>query len=159
MREEGIPWIVAVDDVEGTVHQSYGGLADPSYLLDADGRVAYYNMWTHAPTLHQAMEALMRQDGRGVVGDGIDHTPHMAAAMTEGWKGIRRGLPQSYTDLETAAPGMATGIKLGYKMRSLLAPFTLRAEPLPAPVKLALAAGAAWLAGRAARRAVRGRSS
>ena len=38
-REEAIPWPVLVDDLEGTVHQAYGGLADPTYLIDRDGRV------------------------------------------------------------------------------------------------------------------------
>ena len=45
-REEGIPWVILVDDLEGTVHRTYGGLADPTYLIDRDGRVAYYNLWT-----------------------------------------------------------------------------------------------------------------
>ena len=39
-RDEGIPWPVLVDDLAGTVHQVYGRLADPTYLIDADGRVA-----------------------------------------------------------------------------------------------------------------------
>ena len=51
-REEGISWPVLVDDLEGTVHQVYSGLADPSYLIDVDGRVAYYNMWSSSPVLH-----------------------------------------------------------------------------------------------------------
>ncbi len=51
-QDDGIPWTVLADDLQGTVHQVYGGLADPTYLIDADGRVAYYDMWTHAPTLY-----------------------------------------------------------------------------------------------------------
>lgn len=31
-REEGLAWDVLVDGLEGTVHQVYGGLADPAYL-------------------------------------------------------------------------------------------------------------------------------
>jgi hypothetical protein len=155
VQEEGIPWTVLVDDLEGRVHQSYGGLADPSYLIGGDGRVSFYNMWTHAPTLNEAIVALRHQGGQGVVQGGIDHVMHLAASMTDGWKGIRRGLPQSYVDLETAAPGMGSGTWLGYQMRPALAPLTLRSEPLPAPVKLALAAGAGFLLGRVARRALR----
>ncbi|MDQ3043585.1 MAG: hypothetical protein M3R06_00330 [Chloroflexota bacterium] len=41
-EQEGIPWRVLVDDLEGTVHQVYSGLADPTYLIDAEGRVAYF---------------------------------------------------------------------------------------------------------------------
>jgi hypothetical protein len=154
-EEEGIPWPVVVDDIGGTAHQVYGGLADPTYLVDADGRIAYYNMWTHAPTLYRAIEALMARGGRGVVRSGIDHRPHVLPAMTAGWKGIRRGLPQSAVDLATASPGAVAGLWLGYRMRPLLAPLTLRARPLPWPVRVALAAGATVLAGELARRFAR----
>ena len=145
-EQDGIPWDVVVDDLEGTVHQVYGGMSDPTYLIDADGRVAYYNMWTHAPTLHIAIEALLAQGGRGVVAGGVDRTPHMGAALTDGWRGLRRGLPQSLIDIETAGPTTGLGAWLGYQLKPLLAPVTLRAEPLPTGARLALAAGAAALA-------------
>ena len=141
-RDEGIPWPVLVDDVPGTVHRSYGGLADPTYLIDADGRVAYYNMWTYAPSLHEAIEALLRQGGRGVVLGGIRRTPNLGPTMTDGWRGLRRGLPQSFVDLELATPGSASGAWLGHQLRPILAPLTLRAEPLPRPARLGLTIGA-----------------
>ncbi len=147
-HEDRIGWPVLVDDLAGTVHQVYGGLADPTYLVDAEGRVAFYNMWTYGPALHEAIEALLAQGGRGVVRGGIDHTPYLLPALTDGWRGLRRGLPQSYTDLMTASPGMASMLWLSYQVRPLLAPFTLRAEPLPAPVKLGLAVGAGLLLAR-----------
>lgn len=160
-QDEAITWPVLVDDLEGTVHQTYGGLGDPTYLIDVDGRVAYYNMWTHVPTLHRAIMALREAGGRGVVLRGIDHVPHMAAAMTDGWKGLRRGLPQSFTDLMKAAPGAATGVWLGYKLRLLLKPLTLRATPLPRIARVAMAVGALAIAGaitvRIVRRYQRGR--
>jgi hypothetical protein len=112
-------------------------------------------MWTHAPTLHRAIVALVRQGGSGVVLGGIDRTPHMLAAMTDGWKGIRRGLPQSFIELEFAFPGVATGTWLGHQFRPLLAPLTLRSTPLPTPARIALAAGAAMLAGLAVRLVVK----
>jgi hypothetical protein len=150
-----IPWPVLIDDLEGTVHQVYSGLADPTYLIDADGRVAYLNMWTHAPNLNEAIAALLGQGGRGIVNGGIDHVMHLLPAMTDGWRGIRLGLPQSYTDLETAAPGMGSGIWLGYQLRPVLAPLTLRSEPLSPTGRAGIALGvvvAAILAIRALRR-------
>jgi len=139
VRDEGIPWTVLVDDLQGTAHQVYGGMADPTYLIDADGHVAYYNMWTHVPTLHTAIAALVEQGGRGVTTGGLDRTMHMLAAMTDGWKGLRRGLPQSLIDIETAGPGTGSGAWLGYQLRPLLAPLTLRATPLPRRTRVALA--------------------
>jgi hypothetical protein len=135
-------------------------MADPTFLLDADGRVAFYNMWTHAPTLHRAISRLVAQGGHGVVCGGIDRTPHLLASVADGWRGLERGLPQSYTDLEAAAPGMAAGIKLGSQFRPLLAPVALRAEPLPRAAKVGLAAGAvaaAVLMGLLARGPIPGR--
>lgn len=140
-RDEDVPYTVVVDDLEGTVHQVYGGLADPTYVLDADGRVAFYSMWTHAPTLHEALEELERE-GSGVVRGGMDRTPHLGAAMTDGWRGLRKGAPQSIIEIETSFPTSALGPWLGYQMRPLLAPLTLRAEPLPTQTKVALTAGA-----------------
>ncbi|MDQ3040941.1 MAG: hypothetical protein M3R11_01005 [Acidobacteriota bacterium] len=144
-REDDVLYPVLVDDLEGTTHQVYGGLADPTYLIDADGRVSFYNMWTHAPTLHKAIDELLKQSGRGVVMGGTHRTPHLLASMTDGWKGLRRGLPQSFIELETSAPGAASMPWLGFQLRTLLAPLTLRAEPLPVPVKFALAVGAGAL--------------
>lgn len=144
-READIPYPVLIDDLQGTTHQVYGGLADPTYLIDRDGRVAFYNMWTHAPTLHEAIEELLNQDGRGTVKGGTDRTPHLLASMVDGWRGLRRGFPQSAIELELSAPGMASGTWLGYQLKPLLAPLALRGKPLPVPVKFALAIGAGAL--------------
>ncbi len=143
--EEEIPYPVLVDDLEGTTHQVYGGLADPTYLIDADGRVSFYNMWTHAPTLHEAIEDLMKQAGRGIVKGGKYRTPHLLATITDGWKGLRRGFPRSLIELDLSAPGMGSGTWLGYQFRPLLAPIALRGKPLPTTAKLGLAIGAGAL--------------
>jgi hypothetical protein len=150
-RDERIPYPVLVDDLEGTVHQAYGGLADPTYLIDADGRVAFYNMWTHAPTLWRALERLLARGGRGavrdVVGrDGIDHVPHLLSTIAHGWKGLRRGAPTSVVDIELALPGSGLLPWVGWQLRPLLEPVAIRARPLPPAARLALGAAAVGLA-------------
>jgi hypothetical protein len=92
----------------GTSHQVYGALANPTYLIDADGRVAFYNMWRYAPNLYREIEDLLQQGERGVVLGGIDHVLHLGSTMIHGWRGIQRGLPQSYLDLERSAPSSAS---------------------------------------------------
>jgi hypothetical protein len=144
-QEEGIPWTVLIDDLEGTTHQLYGGLADPTYLIDAEGYVAFYNMWTHVPTLHQAIVTLLKQGGRGVVRGGIDSRPHFLPSIADGWRGLSRGLPQSFIDLETSAPALASGTWLGHRLRPLLAPLALRTEPLPRFLRFGLAVGTGLL--------------
>ncbi len=152
---EGFPWPVLVDDLAGTVHQVYSGLVDPTYLIDAEGRVAYFSMWTGVSGIYQAIQEVLDAGGRGVVKGGWDRMPHLAPSMTDGWRGLRLGLPQSVIDLTLASPGMASSTWLGYQLRPLLAPLTLRARPLPIVVKLALAAGAAIPLAIAIGRAVR----
>ncbi|MBL8210964.1 MAG: hypothetical protein JNK87_09650 [Bryobacterales bacterium] len=140
-REDGVPYPVLVDDLDGTTHQVYGGMADPTYVIDAEGRVAFYNMWTHAPTLHRALEKLLAQDGVGVVEDGYDRVPHLLPSMADGWVALRRGAPQSVIDMERAVPGSGVGTWLGHQVRPLLAPLALRAKPVPVWVRMGLAFG------------------
>jgi hypothetical protein len=147
-REEGIPWTVLVDDLEGSVHRGYGGLPDPAYLIDAEGRVAYYNLWTSAPSLYRAGEQLLRQNGRGVVLGGRDRIPHMLPSIAGGWRATERGRPESVTDMLKTVPPAVPLMWLGSRLRPLLAPVALRDRPLPLPVKFALAAGAGWAIGR-----------
>jgi short subunit fatty acids transporter len=71
-------------------------------------------------------------------------------------QGIRRGLPQSCWDLETAAPGPASGPWLGYQCRSLLAPVGLVAEPWPSSTRWGLGLVVAGLLFAATARRVRG---
>jgi hypothetical protein len=94
-------------------------------------------MWTRAPAPHQAIDALLNQAGRGVVKDGIDRLPHPLASITDGWRGLRRGLPQSYIKLEIAAPGEQ--YLVWPSAPSAAAPLTLKAEALRLAFKIALA--------------------
>jgi hypothetical protein len=144
--EERIPYPVLADDLAGTVHLTYGGLTDPTYIVGADGRISFYCMWTHPPTLHRALTALMSQGGSGVVLGGIDRRPHMLHAIVDGWKGLRRGAPHSIIDMEKALPGSAVVPWLGHQLRPVLKPIALRDTPLPLAARVGLAAGGAALA-------------
>jgi len=144
--EGGVPWPVLVDDLGGTVHQVYGGLAKPTYLIDADGRVSFYNMWTYAPNLHLAIQELLARGERGMVKGGIDRIPHLGATVVHGWRGLQRGLPQSFTDLMLALPFAGPVLWVGYQLRPLLEPWIIRARPLPNSVRAAFGAGVLALA-------------
>jgi len=138
-RLEEIPWTVLVDDLEGTVHAAYGGMADPAYLIDVEGRVAFYGMWTSAPKLRQAMDELLALGGTGwPVAAGVDRVPHLAASLVYGWRGLRRGGNRAVAEYNRATLGWASLSYLGYLARPLLAPLALRAEPLPLRGRLAL---------------------
>ena len=131
-RDEEIAWSVLIDDLAGTTHQTYGNLPDPVYVIDADGRVAFYGMWTHVPTLQQALEALLAQGGRGVPGNGdIDHIPHLFASFVGGWRALRRGGWRAVLDYEVGTPPASTLTFLGHLAKPVLA-------PLPAAARFAL---------------------
>lgn len=138
-QQDELPWTVLVDDVDGRVHRMYGMLADPTFLIDVDGRVAFYNAVTHAPTLHRGIEELMRRDGRGIVRGGYDRRPHVLPAVVGGWPALKRGLPRSVMDLETSLPGSGLLPFLGYRLRGVLGPLALRGEPLPRRARVGLA--------------------
>lgn len=139
-REDNIAWSVLVDDLQGTTHQVYGTGADPTYLIGTDGRVSYYNIITGGSSLNEAIEALLEQQGRGIVKGGIDRVPHMLAPLIFGWPALRRGLWQSVADLMVAAPGSPLVLWLGHGLRPVLGPLAARIKPLPRPVKIVLLA-------------------
>jgi len=147
-REEAIPWTVLADDLAGTVHQAYGGMADPLYLIDASGRVAFYGMWTDPPSLKGALDELLARGGSAApVAGGIDRVPHILASFVDGWRGVSRGGIGALLDYELGVPGSATLTFLGHLAKPLLAPLVLRATPLPLPARIAVAAGFGAAAG------------
>jgi hypothetical protein len=44
---DGIPWPVAVDDLEGTVHRAFGGNGASAFLVDANGNVAFRALFSN----------------------------------------------------------------------------------------------------------------
>ena len=74
-----------VDDLEGTVQRAYGGLSASVYLLDGDGRVAFYGPWGQGPALWLAIEGLLGRNGTGTpAGRAVDRVPHLSAAIVAG---------------------------------------------------------------------------
>ena len=142
-REEGIPWTVLVDDYAGTTHRAYSReMTDPVFLIDSDGRVAFYLMWAHAPTLKKAIDELLERDGRGApVAGGIDRMVHLFASFANGYHGLRRGGKRAVREYNTGAFGAGILTFLGSKAKPLLAPIALRATPLPTSARLALLVG------------------
>ncbi len=134
-RLESIPWRVLVDDYAGRTHRAYSReMADPTFLIDADGRVAFYNMWTHAPTLKQALDELLARGGRGVVAGGIDRKLHLLASFVDGYRGPRRGGRRAVLEYDLGGFGAGSLSFLGSKAKPLLAPFALRAAPRDDPL-------------------------
>jgi hypothetical protein len=135
---EDLPWPVLVDGLDGSVHRAYGGLPNPVFLIDAEGRVAFRGEFSHGPTLACALAHLHHQNDRGVVPEGDDKRPHMLGATAFGWEAIRRAGHQAVSDVVRGMPPLAANLWLGAHMRPLLAPLARRSAPLPRSVKLAV---------------------
>ncbi len=147
-RDEEIEWPVLADDYEGKVHRTYSReMADPSLLIDSEGRVAFYCMWTHAPSLKKAIDELLERDGRGVVAGGIDQKPHLLASFADGLRGLKRGGKRGVREYITGGLGAGILTILGNKAKPVLAPIALRATPLPLAARLAFGAGSLAVAG------------
>jgi hypothetical protein len=102
--------------------------------------VAYYNMWTYAPNLHQALKALFVQGEQGVAGEGLDRV----LTWPRRWStagGESGAVPQSYLELELAFPGLGAGLWLGYQLCLVLEPLVIRSRPLPLPARAVVWAG------------------
>ncbi len=140
---EQLPWPVLVDDLAGTMHLAYSrGMADPTFLIDAEGQVAFYGMWTHGPTLQRAIAELVDNGGRGRA-RGLDRTPHLLASFVDGYRGPRRGGRRAVLEYDLGAGGAGTLSFLGNKAKRLLGPLALRSTPLPMQTRLALGLGSA----------------
>jgi hypothetical protein len=126
-------------------------MADPVVLLDSEGRVSFYGMWTHAPTLKKAIDELLARDGRGVANGGLDRVPHLLASFVDGWRGPRRGGRRAVLEYDLGGMGAGSMSFLGNKAKPLLGPLALRADPLPVAARVVLVGGvvasAALLAG------------
>ena len=60
LRErDALPWIVAVDDLEGGLHRALGGNSNAAHLMDPNGNVAFRTLWSNDErVLAAALEAL-----------------------------------------------------------------------------------------------------
>jgi hypothetical protein len=126
---EQIPWPVLVDDYAGTVHRTYSNeMADPTFLIDSDGTIVFYGMWTHAPTLNRAIQELLQRGGQGgPVAGGIDRAPHLLPALIGGYRGPRRGGRRGIFELDIGGFGAGSMSFIGDKLRPLLGDVALRA--------------------------------
>ena len=65
-RLDQMPWTVAVDTLEGAVHNAYGPLPNSAYLIDKTGRVAFRALWAGQESLlRDRIEELLRREASG----------------------------------------------------------------------------------------------
>lgn len=58
-ERDGIPWTVAVDDVEGSLHRTLDPKPHAAYIMDVRGNVAFRTLWANAErTLREGLEEI-----------------------------------------------------------------------------------------------------
>jgi hypothetical protein len=64
VRLDQMPWTLAVDTLDGAIHNAYGPL--PAYLIDRTGRVAFRALWAgQEGLLRGKIEELLLRDAAG----------------------------------------------------------------------------------------------
>ena len=60
--QDGIKTVLAIDDLEGTMHRAYGEMPNMVYVVGKDGRIYYKAMWTNHEEIESVLESLARAD-------------------------------------------------------------------------------------------------
>src|SRR6478672_8265139 len=95
-REEEVEFPVLVDELDGAVHRDYGAAANPAFLIDKSGRVAFRERWAQSRVLREAIEELLNmQERRGrhraIVRDGEDHSIPVRYGFLHAHRALQRG--------------------------------------------------------------------
>ncbi|MCA1577099.1 MAG: DUF1440 domain-containing protein [Acidobacteria bacterium] len=65
VEQDEIPWTVAVDTLEGAIHQLYGPVPNSAYLIDRMGQVAFRALWAgQEGLLRDKIEELLEREER-----------------------------------------------------------------------------------------------
>ena len=98
MKERhGTPRIILIDDVDGTVHRTWAGCSNMSWIIDHTGHVHFKANWTSEPDLRPALDSAVKL--RELKREGI-----ASQYFTEGvWYTRQHGQPDAFEkELERA---------------------------------------------------------
>jgi len=69
-KRDGIPWIVAVDDIAGSFHRSLDPKPNNTYFVDEDGRIVFRMLWSNDETgLRRGLDVLLSADPAAHAGE------------------------------------------------------------------------------------------
>lgn len=91
VERDGIPWTVAVDDIDGTLHRQLDEKPDSAYFVSPDGHVLFRTTWSnHRKSMREGLEAA----AAGVQPDDAEREP-MVVPMLRGVGTMHRALSLS----------------------------------------------------------------
>jgi hypothetical protein len=148
---DGIPWAVAVDDLEGTFHCALGANSNAAHLMDPNGDVAFRTLWSNDErVLRPALEAMVHGNHGHPSGRERRVIP-MARGLAHVDDVVRAAGPGAVADLRSEAPLVYAAAEVAWVWRTLT---PLGRVALAAAGALAVVAvyGTIRLAGRPRRR-------
>lgn len=103
-RRDRLPWTIAVDDPEGTVHRQLDGKPNAVYLADSSGRVVYRGLWAgDVRGLTQALDAVAH-GGRPEQAESQRRLRPKSAGLGVMRQQLRSSGPRSERDMWRSAP-------------------------------------------------------
>jgi hypothetical protein len=143
---DGIPWTVAVDDLDGSFHRALGSNSNSAHLVDPNGNIAFRTLWSND-------EAVLRSALRAVAAGRPDHPFErerrvlpMARGLAHVDEVVRAAGPAAVDDLRREAPLVYAAAEVAWVWRTL--------TPLGRVVLVTAGAAAVVGAYAAARRAL-----
>lgn len=126
VEQDKVPWTVAVDAVDGTVHREYGPLPNSAYLIDRTGRVAFRALWVgQQRLLRERIGELLRREAAGEDPVNLGQQENLIIPLMHGAAefdhAVARGGEKSKQDFRREMGNVMYGMeKLMSKMRPLI---------------------------------------
>jgi len=115
-ERDQIPWTIAVDDVDGTLHQKLGSHPNATYILDSSGNVAFRVLWSNdGRSLRKGLKAVL--SGRS--GERRPKVVPMLAGMGSMPESLERSGPTAKRDVLRQAPPMYFMAQIAKQFRPL----------------------------------------
>jgi len=111
-ERDGLPWPVAVDAVDGELHQKLDPKPNACYVMDTEGRVAFRALWANdrVDVLGGALEDVVA--GRSPVGERSGKMVPMMRGLARMDEALERSGPTARRDLLRQVPPMYALAKL-----------------------------------------------
>jgi hypothetical protein len=134
-ERDALPWVVGVDDLDGSLHRQLDPKPNAAYVINPDGRVAVRLLWSnHARSLRETLNQIA-SDPHTIIGQREPHLLPLLSGLGKTEEVLSRAGQTARRDFRRAAPPI-------YALARLAAVF----GPLP-PAGRALAAIGVAVAG------------
>lgn len=142
VEQDEIPWTVAVDTLEGAIHNLYGPLPNSAFLIDRTGHVAFRALWAGQEgllrdTIEELLERQAENESPVVVGQEENRLIPFIHGAAEFERTMKRAGPKASEDFRRELGALPYMIET---LASRLRPLIQNEKPEPNVVK-GLAAG------------------